>query len=309
MRIVFMGTPAFAVPVLRQLVLNNYELTAVYTKQDKLAGRGQKICFSAVKSVSLELGLKVLQPVSLKNAGTQAELSAIAPDLIIVAAFGQILPKEVLQLPRYGCINIHPSLLPRHRGTNPIASSILCGDKWGGVSLMQMDEGLDTGPVLAQTQVLIRDDDTSDTLSEKLSLMSAQMLIDMIPRLSKGTIVPNPQNNSQATYFKPMTKESGEINWAFPAVDIWRQVRACQPWPGAFTRFNGRIIKILEAFPCETECAAAPGAVIPLGKSCVISTGHGMLELRRVQIEGKQSMSIFDFLNGQSSFIGATLPC
>jgi methionyl-tRNA formyltransferase len=303
-----MGTPAFAVPALRQLVLSNYDLAAVYTKQDKPTGRGQELSFSAVKSIALEFGLKVMQPCSLKKTEAQAELTALAPDLVIVVAFGQILPKEVLRLPRYGCINIHPSLLPRHRGAAPIVSTILCGDKWSGVSLMQMDEGLDTGPIIAQNHVLVRDDDTAGTLSDKLSLISAQMLVDVLPRLAKGTITQHPQDETQATYFKPMAKEAGEINWNLPALDIWHQVRAYQPWPSAFTRFNGRIIKIIEAMPRETECTNPVGSVVPLERGCGVNTRHGILELRRLQIEGKQVMSATNFLNGQRAFIGAILP-
>ncbi|MCL2706662.1 MAG: methionyl-tRNA formyltransferase [Dehalococcoidia bacterium] len=308
MRLVFMGTPSFAVPALHQLVINNYIPVAVYTKQDKPTGRGREVRFSAVKNAALELGLKVLQPDSLRKTVVQAELAALSPDLIIVAAYGQILPPEVLALPRYGCINIHPSLLPRHRGAAPVVSTILSGDKWSGVSLMQMDERLDTGQIVAQNHVLVRDDDTAGVLSDKLSLISAQMLIDILPRLTKGTIAMRPQNDSQATYFKPLEKEAGEINWAAPAVDIWRQVRAYQPWPSAFTRLNGRIIKVLEATPHENNWAATAGSVMPLGRGCGVITGHGILELRRLQIEGKQAMSCVDFLNGQRSFIGAILP-
>jgi methionyl-tRNA formyltransferase len=303
-----MGTPSFAVPALRQLVLNKYEVAAVYTKQDKPTGRGQELSFSAVKSTALELGLKVLQPDSLKKAETLAELAVLSPDLVIVVAFGQILPPEVLRLPRYGCINIHPSLLPRHRGAAPVVSTILCGDKWSGVSLMQMDEGLDTGPIIAQNHVLVRDDDTAGILSGKLSFISANMLTDILPRWIKGTIVPHPQDATQATYFKPMEKEAGEINWTLPAVNIWRQVRAYQPWPGAFTRFNGKILKILEALPHEMACTAPVGSIVPLMRGCGVTTGEGILELRRLQIEGKQAMSAADFLNGHQSFMSAILP-
>ena len=308
MRLVFMGTPRFAVAPLRNLVLNNYEVAAVYTKKDKLAGRGQELSFSAVKEEALALGLRVMQPGSLRKPEALDDLAACAPDVIVVAAFGHILPPEVLRLPRFGCINIHPSLLPRHRGAAPVVSTLLAGDTWGGVSIMQMDEGLDTGPVIAQAQVLVRDEDTAETLAEKLSLISASMLTDILPRWMRGEIRPLPQDNTLATYFKPIAKEAGEIDWKLPAADIWRQVRAYQPWPGSFTRFNTRVLKILEAGPIECSSPHAVGTVVELGKGCGVVTGIGILELRRLQIEGKQAMSAADFLRGQRGFIGSVLP-
>jgi methionyl-tRNA formyltransferase len=308
MRLVFMGTPEFAVAPLRNLVLNNYELAAVYSKKDKLAGRGQELSYSAVKREALSLGLTVVQPGSLKKPEVFAELASFAPDIIVVAAFGQILPREVLALPRFGCINIHPSLLPRHRGAAPVVSTILAGDRWGGVSIMQMDEGLDTGPVLSRAQVLVRDDDTTATLSERLSLVSANMLADTLQRWVHGDINPEPQNNALATYFKPIEKEAGEINWNLPAVEIWRQVRAFQPWPGSFTRFGGRVLKILESWPVEYDAPNNVGTVVEVEKSSGVVTGSGILELRRIQLEGKQCMSASDFIRGQRCFIGSVLP-
>jgi methionyl-tRNA formyltransferase len=360
MRLVFMGTPKFAVAPLRNLVLNNYEVAAVYTKKDKLAGRGQELSFSAVKEAALALGLRVAQPGSLRKPEAVAELASLAPDVIVVAAFGQILPPQVLQLPRFGCINIHPSLLPRHRGAAPVVSTILSGDAWAGASLMQMDEGLDTGPIIAQSQVLVRGEDTAETLAEKLSLISADMLVDILPRWVKGELTAKPQNNSLSTYFKPIAKEAGEIDWNLPAVDIWRQVRAFQPWPGSFTRYNDKTFKILEAYPCpendsltidestrEGICGVTnsddclklncrglfacwttlepvsyslsemrkngtlqPGKIIH-GKEQTdfrVVTGSGLLEVTRVQIEGKKPMSAADFLRGQRGFIGSVLP-
>jgi len=308
MRLVFMGTPEFAVAPLRNLVLNSYEVAAVYTKKDKLAGRGQEISFSAVKREALALGLTVVQPGSLRFPEAASELAFFAPDVIVVAAFGQILPPEILNLPRFGCINIHPSLLPRHRGAAPVVSTILAGDAWGGVSIMHMDEGLDTGPVLTRAQALVRDDDTTASLSERLSLMSAHMLADILPGWTRGEIKPQPQDNSLATYFKPIAKEAGEIDWQLPAVELWRQVRAYQPWPGSFTRYNGRVLKILQAWPIECESPNDVGTMVVLGKGCGVVTGSGILELHRLQIESKQAMSAADFIRGQRGFIGSVLP-
>jgi len=308
MRLVFMGTPEFAVTPLRYLVLNGHEVAAVYTKRDKLAGRGQELSISPVKREALELGLAIVQPKSLKKPEAIAELAGFAPDIIAVAAYGQILPPEVLSLPRHGCINIHPSLLPRHRGAAPVVSTILSGDRWGGVSIMQMDEGLDTGPVITRAQVLVRDDDTTETLSDKLSLMSAQMLADILPSWTRGEITPQPQDNSLANYFKSIAKEDGEVDWNLPAVEIWRQVRAYQPWPGSFTRYNSKMLKILEAWPAACDTKNDYGRVVALGNGCGVVAGMGVLELRRLQIEGKQAMPAADFIRGQRSFIGSVLP-
>ena len=307
MRLIFMGTPEFAIAPLRNLVLNSYEVAAVYTKKDKLSGRGQEMSFSAVKREALALSLKVVQPGSLRKPEALVELASFAPDIIVVAAFGQILPPEVLSLPRFGCINIHPSLLPRHRGAAPVVSTILTGDAWGGVSIMRMDEGLDTGPILTRSQVLVRSDDTTASLSERLSLMSAYMLADILPQWMRGEIKPQPQDDTMATYFRPIAKEAGEINWHLPAVDIWRQVRAYQPWPGSFTRFNAKVLKILEVWPIECDAPNPAGTVVALGKGCGVVTGSGILELRRLQIEGKQAMSAADFIRGQRGFIGSIL--
>lgn len=308
MRVVFMGTPEFAVAPLRNLVLNNYDVAAVYTKKDKLAGRGQELSISPVKREALELGLNVLQPGSLRKPEAVSELASFAPDIIVVAAFGQILPPDVLGLPRFGCINIHPSLLPRHRGAAPVVSTILEGDRWGGVSLMRMDEGLDTGPVITRAQVLVRDDDTNATLSFRLSLISAQLLADLLPRWASGDTNVLVQDDTSATYFKPLTKDAGKIDWALPAADIWRQVRAFQPWPGSYTSFGGKTLKIIEGRPSSCTSAAPVGTVVPIGKDLGVVTGSGVFELGRIQLEGKQPMPASDFARGRRDFSGMVLP-
>ena len=308
MRVVFMGTPRFAIEQLRALVLNGYDVAAAYTRKDKPSGRGQSVAYSPVKQAALDLDIPVIQPASLRNAAAQAELATFNPELIVVAAYGLILPQEVLILPRFGCVNIHPSLLPRHRGAAPVMSTILEGDKWGGVSLMKMDAGLDTGSVIAQSKVLVRDDDTTESLTDKLSIISAQMLVDILPRWIKSEVQLRPQDDSQATYFKMVAKESGEIDWTLPSGVLWRQVRAYQPWPGSYTRFGGKVLKILEAHPIVGESAEPSGRVVSLGKGCGVSTGAGVLELQRVQLEGKQPVSAADFARGQRGFVGSTLP-
>jgi methionyl-tRNA formyltransferase len=308
MRLVFMGTPEFAVAPLRNVVLHNYDVVAVYTKKDKVAGRGQELSASPVKREALALGLNVVQPGSLKKPEAVSALAALSPDIIVVAAFGQILPKEVLGLPRFGCINIHPSLLPRHRGAAPVVSTILEGDRWGGVSLMLMNEGLDTGPVITRAQVIVRDDDTTGSLSKRLSIISAQLLTDVLPRWALGDSQTFKQDDQFATYFKPLNKDAGEIDWALPAVDIWRQVRAFQPWPGSFTRFGGKTLKILEGRPLGCGSVGPIGGVIAAGKSLGVVTGNGIYELGRIQLEGKQAMPAPDFARGRRDFTGSVLP-
>jgi methionyl-tRNA formyltransferase len=307
-RVVFMGTPLFSVPALEALVRNNYQVAAVYTRRDKPSGRGQGLAMSPVKQAALALDIRVVQPASLKNAAAQAELADFSPDVIVVAAYGLILPLEVLYLPKFGCVNIHPSLLPRHRGAAPVMSTILSGDKWGGVTVMRVEEKLDSGPILAQSQVLVRDEDTTGNLMEKLSLIGAQMLVDVLPRWVKGEIEPRRQDDSQSTYFKMIEKDAGQVDWNQSAAEIWRQVRAYQPWPTSFTRFGGKVLKILEASPLDCDSSDAVGNIVALGRGCGVVSGHGLLELRRVQIEGKQAVSADDFIRGQRGFIGSRLP-
>jgi methionyl-tRNA formyltransferase len=308
MRLVFMGSPEFAVPPLQQLVRSDWEVVAVYTKADKPCGRGQEMTASAVKKEARALGLPVFQPKSLRAGDVQMELAGLEPDVIVVAAYAQILPLAVLNLPRWGCLNIHPSLLPRHRGAAPVAATILNGDIWSGTTIMLMGEGLDTGPVLAQARVLVRDDDTAGSLAARLSIVSAALVVDGLPRWIRGEIVPRVQDDTQATYFKPMVKEAGEVDWHMPAVEIWRRVRAFQPWPGAFTRYQGRLLKILEAKPVVGAPSGIVGQVVARDKDFGVVTGSGVLEVARVQMEGKQAIAAAEFTRGQRSFIGAVLP-
>jgi methionyl-tRNA formyltransferase len=308
MRLVFMGSPEFAVPPLQQLVRSGWEVVAVYTQADKPFGRGQEMTASAVKIEARALDLPVFQPKSLRDGDAQTELAGLEPDVIVVAAYGQILPPSVLSLPRCGCLNIHPSLLPRHRGAAPVAATILNGDTWAGTTIMLMGEGLDTGPVLAQAQVLIRDEDTAGSVSARLSIVSAALLADVLPRWVRGEIVPRTQDDTQATYFKSMCKEAGEIDWHLSAVEIWRRVRAFQPWPGAFTRYQGKLLKILEAKPVVAAPGGVVGQVIGMDKDFGIVTGNGVLEVVRVQMEGKQVITAAEFTRGQRSFTGVVLP-
>jgi methionyl-tRNA formyltransferase len=309
LRIVFMGTPEFAVPTLRHLVLNDYHVAAVYTRPDRPAGRGRSLASSPVKRLAEELALPVVQPVSLKAADAVAELAGFKPDVIVVDAFGQILPKPVLELPRYGCINIHPSLLPRHRGATPLAAAILAGDSFTGVSIMLMDEGLDTGAVLSVAQVAILDRDTTGSLTLKLSLIAAHLLQDVLPDWVGGKIEPHSQDEAAVTYSTPIAKGDGEIDWHQPAVAIWRRVRAFHPWPGCYTKWRGKLLKIIEVEPLPGEADTVAGEVVALpGVGLGINTGNGVLRLLTVQLEGKRAMTAGEFLRGQRQFVGAVLP-
>ncbi|UCB44044.1 MAG: methionyl-tRNA formyltransferase [Dehalococcoidales bacterium] len=311
MRIVFMGTPEFAVAALEQLVSNRYEITAVYTQPDREAGRGRSQVSPPVKKAALAYGLLVMQPVKLRDTEVIAEIAGLRPDVIVVAAYAQKLPKAVLDIPVFGCVNIHPSLLPKHRGISPVPTAILSGDSFTGVSVMLMDEGWDTGPVLSRAQVPVSARDTTGSLMEKLSLIGAQLLLDVLPPLAEGKLVPQPQNEEGATYSGLIRKEDGEIDWRLPAVDIWRKVRAYQPWPGCYTSWRGRQLKIFEAVPLDEQATDEAGHVVALDRKDVafgVSTGDGTLSVLKVQLEGKQAMPAAEFLRGQRDWAGMVLP-
>ena len=311
MRVVFMGTPEFAGLSLGHLMLNQYQVAAVYTQPDKSAGRGRSLVPPPVKRIALTWKLPVVQPVSFKGAEVVEQLAGFHPDVIVVAAFGQILPQSVLDIPSYGCINIHPSLLPRFRGASPVVAAILAGDEFTGVSIMLMDKGLDTGPVLARAQIPISRQDTTGSLTDKLSLIAAQLLLEVLPHWLRGELTPQPQNEAEATYSTPLSKGEGEIDWRLSAVEIWRRVRAFHPWPGCFTHWRGRQLKIIEAVPLPEEGTVEVGQVVAMeGAEAVfgIGTGGGILGVLKVQLEGKKAMSATEFLRGQRQFIGAILP-
>ena len=315
MRVVFMGTPEFAVTPLEHLLLNRYEVVAVYTRPDRPAGRGRHLVSPPVKTLAENWRLPVLQPPNLVEAAVVAELAEYRPDVIVVAAFGQILPPAVLALPRHGCLNIHPSLLPRHRGASPVVSAILAGNEFTGVSIMLLDSGLDTGPVLVRAQIAIAAGDTTGSLNGKLARVSAGLLQEVLQRWPRGEITPQPQDEAGASYGGVITSEQGEIDWSLPAVDIWCRVRAFQPWPGCYTRWRGRQLKIIEAVPLPDASAVGVGRVVALppvvgrpGVAFGVGSGRGVLGIGRVQMAGKRPVSAAEFLRGQRQLIGATLP-
>lgn len=314
LRVVFMGTPRFAVYPLEHLIFNKYQVVAVYTQPDRPAGRGRHLVSSPVKTIAQNWQLPVLQPASLEKADVVAQLAELSPDVIVVAAFGQILPQSVLNIPSYGCINIHPSLLPRFRGASPIVSAIVAGDEFTGVSIILMDRGLDTGPILARAQIAITAEDSTGSLSDKLSYISAGLLQDVLLRWPRGEITPQPQSEAEASYCGLITREQSEIDWSLPVVDIWRRVRAFQPWPGYYTRWRGKQLKIIEAVPLSAGKAVGVGQVVALtptverpGMAFGVGGGDGILGVWQVQMDGKRAMSAAEFIRGQRQFIGETL--
>ncbi len=313
MRVVFMGSPEFAVAPLEYLVQNDFDLAAVYTQPDRPAGRGRQVILSPVKRVAQRLGLNIQQPVKLGEPAVINELKALQPEVIVVAAFGRILPPAVLTIPKLGCVNLHPSLLPKHRGASPVVATILEGDEFAGISIMLMNEGLDTGPVLTREQIPVNGSDTTGSLSEKLSFISARLLVDVLRHWSRGELKVQPQNDSLASYSPPVKKEEGEINWCLSAGDIWRRLRAFQPWPGAFTIWQGKRLEILIGFPLPWPDKGEPGTVVdlrPVNKQAAfgVVTGDGVLGICVVQLAGKKAMSSADFLCGQMDIVGAKLP-
>ena len=310
-RIIFMGTPEFAVPSLEALIQSAYQVVAVYTQPDRKAGRGQAVTASAVKQKALPGGLNVVQPESLKAAGTAEEMASFAPDLIVVAAFGQILPAEILDLPKFGCLNVHPSLLPRHRGASPIATAILQGDEATGVTIMLLDAGMDTGPILSQREVSISADDTTGSLSGKLAHAGARLLLETLPLWFDGRVKPQPQDEGRASYSKVINKGDGEIDWRLSTIELWRRIRAFDPWPGCYTWWHGKRLKLGKAVPLYGERPGEPGQVInlspPAPATVGVGTGDGVLGLLRVQLEGKREVSAEEFVRGQRDFIGNSL--
>ena len=310
MRIVFMGTPEFAVPALERLIGSKYEIAAVYTQPERAAGRGRVVEEPPVKKAARQHKRTVLQPDNFKSPEAKIQLFELKPDAIVVAAYGQILPKAVLEIPAFGCINIHPSLLPKYRGVAPVPAAILNGDEFTGVSIMLMDKGIDTGPVLTSVHVPVLPQDTAETLMKKLANTSAQLLLDTLPGWFRREITPQPQNEAEASYTKMLTKEAGEIDWKLPAVQIWRQVRAYQPWPSSFTRWQGKQLKILEAVPLTEQRTGEAGTVLAVNKDEAafgVATGEAILGVKKVQMEGKKAVDAAEFLRGQRQFIGAKL--
>lgn len=310
MKIVFMGTPEFAVEPLRALWEAGHEICAVVTQPDKPKGRGKTLQVTPVKAFALEKGIQVLQPVRIKRPESVAELASIPADVYVVAAFGQILSQEILDLPKYGCVNIHASLLPKYRGAAPIQWAILNGEDKTGVTIMQMDAGVDTGDMLFRKEVKIEETDTAATLEDKLARAGAELIVPALEAIERKEAVPEHQKEEDSCYAPMIDKGMGKVDFGRPAGQIARQVRGLNPWPSAYTSYKGKTLKIWEAF-CTPEAAEGmPGSVKRVEKDAFyLNTAEGVLKVTRVQLEGKKQMQVKDFLLGCRIEKGEMLGC
>lgn len=319
-RIVFMGSPDFAIPTLKRLIDDGHEIAGVYTQPDREAGRGRALTPPPVKVVALEYGLPVFQPRSLRREPAVEQLRALAPEVIVVAAFGQILRRPVLDIPPRGVLNVHASLLPRWRGAAPVQAAILAGDSETGVTIMQIDEGLDTGAMLTRCTTWISDHDTGGSVTERLAELGAELLAETLPRWLAGEITPEPQDEALATHAPRVEKDAGRLDWKLPAVDLWRRVRAYNPWPGAFTTLNGQPLRLHEAWPLGGATSEKPGTLVPLPglaaeqvpaerprPAFAVQTGEGLLLPLRVQKAGKRALYAEEFARGERALFGAVL--
>jgi methionyl-tRNA formyltransferase len=322
LRIIYMGTPWFAVPALEALIKGRkpgvilpegYEIAAVITRPDKPTGRGRGIVYSPVKQTAMAYDIPIWQPGSFKKAENAEALAAYQADLYVVAAFGQILPQKVLDQPRYGTLNIHASLLPRYRGPDPIAEAIMQGDAESGVTIMLLDAGIDTGPMLFKRRLALAKDETTGSLTQRLSDLGALALTEMLPEWIAGSIAPEPQNEELASHTRMLKKEDGEMDFSLGAAALERKIRAYSPWPSAYTYWQGRLLKLVQAqpIPFEADGDVQPGQVIlhrDTGEDrLTIVTGSGLLDILQLQLEGKRAMSSADFLRGYGRIVGSVL--
>ncbi|MBN1136087.1 MAG: methionyl-tRNA formyltransferase [Anaerolineae bacterium] len=305
-----MGTPEFAVPVLAALA-KHHDLVGVITQPDRPAGRGgakARPVPPPAKEAALARGLPVYQPQTLRTPEAVEQVARWRPDVVVVAAFGQILRPNVLALPTYGCLNVHASLLPCYRGAAPIPAAILAGEPVSGVTLMVMDEGLDTGPILAQKEWPLAPYETTASLTGSLARLGARLVVEILPHWLAGVIRPQPQDESQATWSRPLTKEDGLLDWSQPAVMLDRRVRACEPWPGAYTWIGGERLRILRTCPRpEWSGEGSPGQIVAAGTGIGVVTGRGMLELLELQLAGKRALNAELFAQGRRGLIGDRL--
>ena len=305
LRIIYAGSPDFAVPALQALIKSDHDVVAVYTQPDRPAGRGRKIKFGPIKQVAVDHDIPVEQPESLKADEVQKTLRGYQADIMVVAAYGLILPQVVLDIPKYGCLNIHGSLLPRWRGAAPIHRAIQAGDKETGITIMQMAAGLDTGDMLLQSICPIGDEDTGQTIHDKLAAQGAEDLLTVLEHLTNNSLNPVQQDESKTTYAHKLSKADAQIDWSESASDIDRMIRAFNPWPAAYTQYHGKPMKIflssVKDNETKTKVEGEPGKVMnESAKGIEIATGKGILIAHRLQLPGKKAMDVTDFLNGHS---------
>lgn len=309
MDIIFMGTPDFAVPVLETLTASEkHHVKAVITQPDKARGRSGKLIFTPVKEAALAHDIPVYTPEKVKDPAFVEQIKQISCDIIVVVAFGQILSKEILEYPAYGCVNVHASLLPRWRGAAPIQWSILAGDEKTGVTIMQMDVGLDTGDMLAKTEIPLDGTETGESLFEKLSVLGGPLLLETLDKIQEGTVQPVKQKEEDSTYAKMLTRDMGQLDFTKDALSLERTIRGLNSWPSAYTYYGGKMLKIWGAKVVEEEGNAVPGEVVKIQKDgFFIQTGKGLLKAEQVQLEGKKKMSAGDFLRGMQMQPGEKL--
>ena len=309
---IFMGTPSSVVAVLRRLhEMPEVEVLAAVTPPDRPRGRGRRPEPPPLKEAAEALGLPVLQPPGLRSEAAQAELAGLRPDVIVVAAYGRILPPQILQLPVHGCLNLHPSLLPRHRGPSPVATAILEGDEVTGVSLMLLDEGMDTGPLISQREYGVTGNENAGELTNKLFDMGSGLLAEDLLPWTQGELQAKPQDDSVATISRKLERSDGLADWTQPAEILARECRAYDPWPGLYTQWQDKTLKLLEIEPSAdfSTAEAAPGQVVAIGggQGIYVVTGNGVLALNRVQLEGRRAVTGEEFLRGYPEFLGASL--
>lgn len=301
-RVLFYGSPDFAVPTLRALIASPWRPLAVVAQPDRPAGRGRRPRRPPAAALADEAGIDVLQPPRLRSAA--GEITALRPDLQIVAAYGQLLPPPLLAAPRRGTLNVHASLLPRWRGAAPVAAAILAGDEQTGATIMLVDETEDTGPILTQRATPIGGQETAGALSGRLAALGAELLLETLPRWLAGALEPQPQDVQLATRARRLRKEAGAIDWSTDAARIARQVRACTPWPGAFTELEGLRVRITSAAAEDVDSGAAPGLIIDSGEAIKVAAGGGVLAIQRLQRAGKRELSAPEFARGSADLIG-----
>jgi methionyl-tRNA formyltransferase len=310
MRTVFMGTPDFAVPVLEALLAGAHDIVAVYTRPDRHVGRGRRVLPTPVKRFALERGLPVLQPASLRGEEIAREMEGLNPEVVVVAAYGRIIPEAMLRVPAHGMVNVHPSLLPRHRGPSPVATAILEGASVTGVTIMLLDAGMDSGPILAQREAAVQPGERTGELTTRLFGMGAELLLEVLQAVGSGDLRPVPQDEARATVTRLLQKADGELDWSLPAVELERRVRAFDPWPGCFTRWGGRQLNVVEAGVVDGGGTAEGevGEVAAGSEGLVVVTGRGLLRLDSLRLEGRRTQPAEEFVRGHADLPGARLP-